>query len=100
MEGKRVPQDIWDKIEDIPFDYMYQKHELSHWKNEYDRIPYCYEILGKLVIIDPYLQPHQFDVKAAWLSSDEQLMTIALYHKKYDEPYFALAAWQKSLRFM
>ena len=63
MEGKLLPQEIWDKVEDISFDYMYGKHELTHWKNGHDRTPYCYKILGKTVVIDPYLKPDKFEVK-------------------------------------
>ncbi len=95
MEGKLLPQETWDKIEDISFDYMYRKHELSHWKNGYDRNPYCYEILGKTVVIDPYLKPDKFEVKNAWLSPNEQFMTIGIFHTGENQAYFALATWQK-----
>ena len=98
MEGYKLTTETWDKIKDIPFDYMYQKHELTHWKDGYHKPPYCYEILGKSIIIDPYLSPPNFDVLKAWLSKDEQIMTVVLYHKEYEEPYFALATWQEEVQ--
>ena len=98
MEAKPLSKDILNKIQGIPIDLMYRKHESWTWDENMLKHLFLYEILGKPVLLDPFTKPETFDLISASISSDKRFMNIILKMQKEELIYTASAIWHEEAK--
>ena len=76
MKIKSTPlfQQKIEQIAGLPYDEMYRKHELTTWDKE-DK-PLIFDILGKPVLLNNYLENDGIEIISAALSPDEKYMFV------------------------
>ena len=89
MKAELISKELFAKINRVPLDILIEKHEMHGWNVEF-QVPYLFEIDGKKIVIETYLEPHEIQVSTSFLSSDEKFMVVMFYHNDHEENYIAI----------
>ena len=92
MKAEKISTELLDMISNLPFDVLIEKHELHGWDKRWSD-PYLFEIDGKKIVLEPYVEPHEVELKTSFISPDEQFMIVMFYHNDHEEHYIAIARW-------
>ncbi len=98
MEAKLLSKTTFDLIQGLPIDLMYRKHESWTWDEQMLKHLFLYEILGKSVLLDPFINPNTLSLINASISSDERFMSIILKSSKEETIYIASAVWHDAAK--
>ena len=95
MKIKSTPlfQQKIEQIAGLPYDEMYRKHELTTWDKE-DK-PLLFDILGKPVLLNNYLENDGIEIISAALSPDGKYMFVLLRDLSSPFTYTANAKWHE-----
>jgi hypothetical protein len=93
-KSKRISKKEIAQIAGLPYDEMYRKHEQGRWAK--DDTPLVFEILGKPIVLNPFLENDNFELISAALSPDEQYMFILLRDLNSQFTYTANAKWHEA----
>jgi hypothetical protein len=92
MKAEKISKELLAKINGVPFDVLIEKHEMHAWKLE-GQEPYLFEIGGKKILLEIYLEPEEIELTTSFTSPDEQFMIVVFYHNDHEENYIAIARW-------
>jgi hypothetical protein len=92
MKAEKISKEILAKIKKVPFDVLIEKHEMYTWDVTSEE-PYLFEIDGKRIAIEFYIEPHELELTRSFTSPDEQYMVVMLYHNDHEAHYIAIAKW-------
>ena len=92
MKAELISKELFAKINRVPFDVLIEKHEMYGWNAERQE-PYLFEIDGKKIVIETYLEPHEIELTTSFVSPDQQFMVVMFYHNDHEEHYVAIARW-------
>lgn len=93
-KSKRISKEKMAQIAGLPYDEMYRKHEQGRWAK--DDTPPVFEILGKPIVLNPFLENDNFELISAALSPDEQYMFVLLRDSNSQFTYTANAKWHEA----
>lgn len=92
MKAEVISKDLLAKINRVPFDVLIEKHEMYSWNSERHQ-PYLFEIDGKKIVLENYLEPQEFELTQSFTSPDSQFMVVMFYHNEHEAHYIAIARW-------
>ena len=92
MKFELISKDLLEKINGVPFDVLIEKHEMYSWRVDRNQ-PYLFEIDGKKILLEIYLEPHEIELTTSFLSGDGNFMVVMLYHNEHESHYIAIARW-------
>ena len=93
MTVQKISKEVIEKLSSVSLDVLIEKHELHSWRIFGDELPYLFEIDGKKVLIEMYLEPQEFQLTKHFTSADSQFLIVMYYNTEHESNYIAIAHW-------
>jgi hypothetical protein len=77
---------------------MFRKHESWTWTERMLEHLYLFEILGKPVLLNPFVKPQALSLISASISSDGRFMSVILNMVNEETIYVASAVWHETAK--